>query len=436
MSNIGAAHGSGPTETTEAEQRKPKSPSLQTLATPFPNLSPARRRVCYGLLVLLGFSLGCSEFVVIGIEPELADAFGRDLATIGDLISWFALSYAICTPLLAVFTSQFRRSTLLAVYLAIFVSGNFVSMVSPGFELLLASRVLMGAVAGALLALATTYVPDLLDPKHTSMGISVVYAAFSIALVLATSAGRIICEYLSWHVAMQGAFAFAVITAALLVTIMPKSAHGSDGISSPASQVRLLREPAVIFGVLVFLFGVGAVYTFYGYVAPYLETYLGLSTVQSGGVLLIFGIICFFSDLLSGVLDVKVGMKALPPVFVCLAAAMIGLWAAGQHAALAVAATFAIALLMYAFSIPCITMFMDVARRKHPGALVLAASVEPTSFNIGISFGTAAGGVVVTNLGLQTVGLVGGIFAALACGCSVAAIIFWRNVKAERPHAR
>ena len=202
------------------------------------------------------------------------------------------------------------------------------------------------------------------------MGISVVYAAFSIALVLATSAGRIISEYLTWHVAMEGAFGFAVLTSALLVVVMPKSARGTDGLASPANQLRLLREPVILFGVLIFLFGIGAVYTFYGYVAPYLETELRLTTVQSGTVLLVFGCICFVSDLLSGVFDLRFGMKALPPIFVGLAAALFGLWLAGQHVVPALATVFVIALLMYSFSIPCITMFMDVARRKHPGALI------------------------------------------------------------------
>lgn len=431
-----AAASASSSECANEPRAQKGEPSKEPLPFLYANLSAARRRVCYGLLVLLGFSLGCSEFVVIGIEPELAEAFDCSLARVGDLISWFALSYAIATPLLAIFTSQFRRSSLLAVYLFVFVVGNLVSMVAESFELLLASRVLMGAVAGPLLAVGTTYVPDLLGPKHSSMGISVVYAAFSIALVLATSAGRFIAEYLTWHIAMEGAFAFALITAILLRFIMPKSAHGSDGVASPANQLRLLKEPAVIFGVLIFLFGIGAVYTFYGYVAPYLETTLGLSAAQSGGVLLVFGCICFVSDILSGVIDLRFGMKALPPIFVALAAALFGLWLAGANAALAVAATFVIALLMYSFSIPCITMFMGVARRKHPGALILAASVEPTSFNIGISFGTAAGGLVVTNLGLQAVGLVGGIFALLACACSVAAIVSWRKIRAERALTR
>ena len=146
--------------------------------------------LCFVLFVLLGFSLGCSEFVVIGIEPELAENYRCSIARIGELISLFALAYAIATPLLSIFTGSFRRSTILVVYLAIFVVSNFVSATAPTYEVLLISRIVMGAVSGPLLAVATTYVPDLLGAHRSSIGISIIYAAFSIALVLATSAGR------------------------------------------------------------------------------------------------------------------------------------------------------------------------------------------------------------------------------------------------------
>ena len=396
---------------------------------------PRRRMFCYSLFVLLGFSLGCSEFVVIGIEPELAENYGRSVAQIGDLISLFALSYAIATPLLSVLTGSIRRSTILMVYLVIFVVSNIASAFAPTFEVLLVSRIVMGAVSGALLAVATTYVPDLLGAEHSSMGISVIYAAFSIALVLATSAGRFIVEYLNWHIALDGAFVFALIAAVLLVLFTPREPAPRPGSQNSApshslrEQIGLLKEPTIVFGVLIFTFGVGAVYTFYGYVAPYLETYLGFAPTQSGIILLVFGVICIVSDLISGVVDLRFGMKPIPGMLFALGVALVALWACGTDGMLALAPIFLIALLMYSFSISCITMFMDVARTRHPRALVLAASIEPTSFNIGIAFGTMIGGLVVTNLGLGSVGLVGGVLAVLSCGCAALARHFWTRTK-------
>lgn len=419
---------------------------------------PRRSLFCYILFVLLGFSLGCSEFVVIGIEPELAENFGCPIAKIGDLISLFALSYAIATPLLSIFTSSIRRSTILAIYLVVFVLSNLASTWAPTYEVLLVSRVIMGAVSGPLLAVATTYVPDLLGASRSSVGISVIYAAFSIALVFATSAGRFIIEYLDWHVALDAAFAFALLAAVLLIAFVPREpapkyelVPKKDLSASPTShttrdasdtqragtqrsefaslhaQIELLKEPAIIFGILLFTFGVGAVYTFYGYVAPYLETFLGFLPTQSGLILLVFGIICIFSDLLSGVLDLRFGMKPIPFILLALAFTLLALWLCGNNATLALVPIFATALLMYSFSISCITMFMEIARKKHPQALVLAASLEPTSFNIGIAFGTMVGGLVVTHAGLGNVGLIGAILGLLSSACAAVALVLWKR---------
>ena len=400
-----------------------------------------RSMLCFVLFVLLGFSLGCSEFVVIGIEPELAENYRCSIARIGELISLFALAYAIATPLLSIFTGSFRRSTILVVYLAIFVVSNFVSATAPTYEVLLISRIVMGAVSGPLLAVATTYVPDLLGAHRSSIGISIIYAAFSIELVLATSAGRFIVEYLTWQVAMDAAFVFALVSAVLLTIFVPHeasphkegSAQKHSALASLREQVILFKEPPIIFGVLLFTFGVGAVYTFYGYVAPYLETYLGFPPAQSGLILLVFGIICIVSDLISGVVDVRAGMKPIPAMLFALALALFALWLCKTNSALALVPIFLIALLMYSFSISCITMFMGVARKRHPRALVLAASIEPTSFNIGIAFGTLVGGLVVTHAGLGEVGLVGGILGVLSCICAAIARRFWQRMQDSSP---
>ncbi len=99
-------------------------------------LSPARTKLCLALLVLLGFSLGCSEFVVIGIESDLATELGISLATAGQLISVFALVYAIATPVLALSTGRFRRYQLLVCYGIVFVLGNLVMALAPNFQVL------------------------------------------------------------------------------------------------------------------------------------------------------------------------------------------------------------------------------------------------------------------------------------------------------------
>lgn len=376
-------------------------------------LSRPMRLLCIGLLVLLGFSLGCSEFVVIGIEVNIADAFSVTLAQAGELISMFAITYAACTPVLAIVTGRFRRFQLLVAYAAIFCAANLVQALAPTFAVLLLSRVLIGAVSGAFLAVGVTFIPELMGPERMSMGISVVYAAFSVAMVVATSAGKMVAELFTWRVATWASLALAVVTCAALVAVLPREG-ATDEPATMREQAGLLAEPQVLTGILIFDFGVGCVYVFYGYVTPYLEQVLGLSAMEASAALMGYGVVCFFSNLLSGWLDARFGMRALVVTFPLLAALLFGLWALGAVMPAALAVVMGIALLMYVASVPCISAFMETAWRSHPKALTLASSLEPMSFNIGIAFGTAVGGAVVSGPGIASVGLVGGVFALVA----------------------
>ncbi len=366
-------------------------------------LSPARTKLCLALLVLLGFSLGCSEFVVIGIESDLATELGVSLATAGQLISVFALVYAIATPVLALSTGRFRRYQLLVCYSIVFVLGNLVMALAPNFQVLFASRIILGSVSGALLAVGVTYIPELLSPQQTSLAISVVYGAFSVAMVFVTSIGKFVADTLDWHVAMYGTLAFAVLICGALVAFMPRAGQTDE----PAT----FREQA---GMLIFLFGVGSVYVFYGYVTPYLEQVLGMGTVEASTTLMAYGVFCLISNILGGWIDARFGMKALLVTFVLQAAALFGLFAVGAAMPLALVFVFSLAMLMYLFSVSCITHFMDVARSRHPKSMVLASSVEPMAFNVGISFGTAVGGAVVSEAGIAYVGAVGAVFSLVA----------------------
>ena len=135
-----------------------------------------------------------------------------------------------------------------------------------------------------------------------------------------------------------------------------------------------------------------------------------------------YGVFCLISNILGGWIDARFGMKALLVTFVLQAAALLGLFAVDGTMPLALVFVFSLALLMYLFSVSCITHFMDVARSRHPKSMVLASSVEPMAFNVGISFGTAVGGAVVSSIGIAYVGAVGAAFSLVAWALTLVTI--------------
>ena len=231
------------------------------------SLSVARTRVCVALLVVLGFTLGCSEFIIIGITPQIAADYGVGLSQVGMLISVFAVTYAFVTPTLALTTGRFKRFHLLIAYCIVFCLGNLLSLVAPNFEVLLISRILIGSVSGALLAVGVTFIPELLGPSKVSMAISVIYAAFSVAMVIATSAGKMIADTWNWHVDMAIVLVLCVVVCAVMIALMPREG-ATDVPATFREQAVLLKQPCVLVGMAVFMFAVGAIYVFYGYVTP------------------------------------------------------------------------------------------------------------------------------------------------------------------------
>lgn len=382
--------------------------------------------LCIAVLTLLGFSLGCSEFSVIGIEAELAQDFGVTLSTAGQLITFFALPYAIMTPLLTLMTGRFKRYTLLIAYAAVFCLANLLMALATSFGVLMASRILLGCVSGTLLAVGITYIPEVVGYQKASLYISVVYAAFSMAMVVATSLGKIAASTVGWHWVMVAALVLALVSCTLLLAILPRSGS-TDEVATAREQAELFAEPSIIFGMLIFLFGVGAVYVMYGYITPYLQQILGMTDLEASTTLMTFGVICFVSNLLGGIVDSRFGMKALLVLFPALAAALLGLMLAGKNVICALVCLGMVALLMYAFSVSCISVFMRVARDKHPKALTLASSLEPFSFNLGMSFGAALGGAIVAGPGLAYVGGVGAILALCAGALTLTTIVSARR---------
>ena len=416
----------------EAAQAEVPAAQAETSQPPAAQSGVARPGLCIALLVALGFILGCAEFSVIGIEAELSRDFGVSLSRVGDFISFFALAYAVCTPVLALTTGRFRRHTLLVAYCLVFCAANLLAMLAGSFATMLFARIVLGSVSGALLAVGVTYIPELVEMKRVPGMISIVYAAFSMAMVLSTSAGKLIVSVTDWHVLFYAVFALGIVTCALLFKFLPRTG-ATDEPATVGDQLCLLRDPRILAGISIFVFGVGAVYTFYGYITPYLQDVLGFDAVGASGILMAYGCVCLVSNLASGWLASRFGMKALRVTFPVQAVLLLALFLLGSRRVPAVAAIMCVAFAMYLTSTPCIAMFLDVATREYPKALTMASSLEPMAFNVGIAFGTVVGGIVVAGPGLAYVGIVGSAFSLVAL---VLVLFTMRLVKRGKERAR
>ena len=384
--------------------------------------SPARAAFIAALLVALAFALGFAEFVLIGITPDVAEGLGEPLTLIGDLVGFYALACAVATPVVALATARANRFKVMAALLVVFNAGNLLTLFADSYAVLLVSRVLPAVTSGTLLALALTYVPDIVAKKRVAAVLGLVLAGFSVSSVVGVPIGTALASLLDWKAAYACVFALGLAVSAVLLPALPRAdaARGGSEAATLRSQLRLLGDARVLGTVAMILAGAASTYVFYTYLAPILTDVVGLDAAGVSVVLLLFGGACVCSNLLSGWVAGRFGMRALPVAFAAHAALLALLAASLPTGALGIANVLAVGLLMYVMNSTVQMLFQDVARADYPSALTFSASLHPMAFNAGIALGSFAGGIVVNAGGLLATGPVGALFALAAAALALA----------------
>lgn len=370
------------------------------------------------MLIAASFMLGMSEFVVVGILPDIARGLGVTEVTVGNLVSVFAFFYAPCTPLGSAITARFPRFVTHMTLMTVFLAGNVLCAFAPNYPVLLVARLLIAAVSGTLVAMAMTYAPDVTQERFRTQFIAWVFSGFSIASVVGVPVGTWIADSFGWRWTFH---LISVLTAALMaamVMVLPRNSHPVK--IGFLRQFRLFFDRRIQLGVLDVMFGAAASYVFYTYLTPIMRDEIGVPTRYLSLGLVIYGVACLWSNLYGGKLaDRGRGVEPLThirPIYcvqaVCLCLLAFASWMPGAGALLLVA----LGMLMYLQNAASQVLYMDVAAQSHPGSLNLAASLNSMSFNIGIALGSAVGGVVNDTVGLAWLGPAGAVFALLAAG--------------------
>ena len=120
--------------------------------------SAGRTKLATVALVTVGFALGFAEFIVIGITPDIAEIYNIPLSDAGNLVGYFAVAYAVSTPIIVLSTGRFRRFPLFVVFLVVFNVGNMLAILAPSYEVLMLARICTAIVSGVTLSTVMTSV--------------------------------------------------------------------------------------------------------------------------------------------------------------------------------------------------------------------------------------------------------------------------------------
>ena len=240
------------------------------------------------ILAIVSFLVGTSEYIISGILDTIADSLEITLAAAGQLITIFSLVYAIFTPILMGITSSIDRRKLMIFSLGLFVIGNILAFILPGYGLFVVARVVMALGAGMVVVTALTIAAKIAPEGKQGSAIATVVMGFTASLIIGVPLGRIISSLLGWKV-IFGGIALLGILAMIIIRASIPLIKGDKPVPL-VKQLALLKKSRVTLGLAITFFWLGGYSIAYTYLSPYLLNVSGIEEKLLSGALLIFGI--------------------------------------------------------------------------------------------------------------------------------------------------
>ncbi|MBK5395956.1 MFS transporter [Pseudomonas sp. TH39(2020)] len=358
-------------------------------------------------LAVGAFAIGTTEFTPMGLLPVIANGVNVSIPTAGMLITAYALGVMIGAPIMTLALGRFPTKKALILLMSIFVLGNLLSVMAPGYWTLLISRLITSLNHGAFFGLGSVLAASLVSKEKQASAVATMFLGLTIANIGGVPAATWIGQQLGWRMAFAITAGLGFVAIGALAITLPKGK--ANPMPNVRAELKVLTRPAVLMAMATTVMGAGAMFTLYTYVAPVLENLTGASSTFITLGLVLIGVGFTIGNAVGGRLadwslegSTKLFLALLSAVMLVLPlmltnhiAAAIGLLVWGI-------VTFAI--------VPPVQIRVMQAAHDAPG---LAASVNVGAFNLGNAVGAAAGGAVISGgLGYAAVPVAGAVLAA------------------------
>ena len=385
-----------------------------------------------GLLALANFTVGFGAFVVVGVLPPLAAAFGVGAAEAGQVMSVYAIAYALASPVGVALTGRLDRRDVLGLGLALFGAGALVAALAPGFGVLLGARVVMAVGGGLVTPVAASVALGLALPAERGRALALVFGGLTLAQAVGVPAGAWVGYAFGWHAAFALAAALAAATLAASLRL-PRGLQAP--VTSLATLGAVLRAPALVAAVAFTAVFVGGLYVLYTYLAAFMEARLGLGRDGVSLLLLVYGAGAVIGNWAGGRLTDRVGPArtltglALAQLVVMPALTLLPLGpGAGGVAAVAVL-LLAWSASSWSFMVPQQARLAALDPERAPVLFALNAA----AIYLGAALGAAAGAAVLAGTGgTALLGPVGALVAAAGLASLPLASRLRRGVRSGR----
>jgi len=381
-------------------------------------------------LAVGGFGIGLTEFVIMGLLPQVASDLGVTEPVAGYLISGYAVAVAVGAVALTAAVTRFDRKTVLVGLMGLFVAGNLLSALAPGYEALLAGRVLAALCHGAFFGIGSVVAAGLVARERRASAIALMFSGLTAANVLGVPFGTFLGQQHGWRATFWGITAIGVVALVGIVLLVP-STRGAARPASLRTELTAFRAPQVWWSVVVTILGYGGMFGAFTYIAYTLTEVSGFASTTVPWLLVLFGAGLFVGNYAGG----RLADRALAPTLLGLLAALTVVLAVfAATASNPVAAVVGLVLMgVFGFAtVPGLQMRIMGHATQAP---TLASGANIAAFNVGNAFGAWVGGLTIT-LGLGYAAPLGAGALVTAAGfvaLAVATVLERRTTRRDAP---
>jgi len=339
-------------------------------------------------LSLGGLTIGITEFVMMGILPDVASDLKVSIPIAGYLISAYALGVVIGAPLLVIIARNYPPKKTLLILAAMLALFNSLSIVVPNYELFILTRLLSGLPHGAFFGVGAVVASRLAEKGKEAQAISIMFAGLTIANLIGVPIGTYIGHHLSWRYTFILIGFFGILTFISLYFWMP-NLSSNDRVSMK-KQMQLFKKIEAWLVILITAIGVGGLFCWISYIAPLLTDISGFNAADVPYIMILAGAGMVVGNIIGGKLaDTFPPEITLITLFLLMALdlAMVFLFSYNQYVSLFL--VFSTGCVSFTFIASIQMLMIQIA----VGAEMIASAAIQASFNIGNALGAFLGGL-------------------------------------------
>lgn len=373
-------------------------------------------------LAISAFAIGTTEFVIMGLLPQVASDLAVSIPSAGLLVSGYALGVAVGAPLLAIVTSKMPRKLALQMLMGVFIVGNVLCAIASDYSVLMIARVVTSFAHGSFFGIGAVVASSLVPQEKRASAIALMFTGLTLANVLGVPLGTFIGQEFGWRMAFWVVSVLGVLSLAGVSALVPN--HHDTGPVGLAHEVRVLKDPQVWMALAMTIVGFGGVFVVFTYIAPILEQVSGFSPRGVTLMLVLFGVGLTVGNTVGGKLADRALMPSLMGILFALAVVM-AIFTRTSHSQVAAAVTLLVWGIAAFATVPPLQMRVV---EKATAAPNLASTLNIGAFNLGNAGGAWLGGMAISHgLGLDALPWV-------AAAVSVAALLVtWIAARMDAP---